>query len=79
MGLIAILCACHDLPRSAFARWLGRVDWRGLAALLWLALALPVFIWTGLAMLAVSGLLAGVLLAMTVARRLRRPAARPPR
>lgn len=79
MGLIAILYACHEVLRSGITRRLGRVDWRGVAALLWLALMFPVFIWTGLAMLAASGLLAAILLAMSAARRLRRPAIRPPR
>lgn len=78
MGLIAILCACHDLPRSAFARWLGRVDWRDLAALAWLGLMLPVFVWTGLAMLVGSGLLVAVLVAIAVARWLRRHAVQRP-
>jgi hypothetical protein len=78
MGLIAILCACHDITRSAFARRLSHVDWRGLAALAWLVLMLPVFVWTGLAMLVGGGLLVAILVAVTAAKWLRRQAAQRP-
>ncbi len=71
MGLIAILNACHDALRGGFTQRRERLDWRDLAAMMWLALMLPVFVWTGVALLLVGAVLGSFLVTLSAARRLR--------
>jgi hypothetical protein len=78
MGPILVLNACLAALRRAFPGSLARLDWRDLGAVFWLVLMLPVFLWTGLAMLVAAGLLGSILVAMAAGRWLRRRTARTP-
>jgi hypothetical protein len=77
MALILVLNTCLTALRQAFQGPLERLDWRDLGAVLWLVLMLPVFVWTGLAMLAAAALLGSILVTMAAGRWLRRRAGRP--